>query len=538
MENNAIQKNKLMQMSHEELVDAHMALVAAQAESLIANQHLQERVDRLTEDINQMKALLFSSKSEKKKEEQVDGQVSMLFNEAEATVDREDLEEQVTIKEHTRSVKKPGKKEADLSKLPKEIVTHSIPEDRLKEIFPGGWKQLPDEIYTNVEYIPAKYIAKEHHIEIYCSKNDDRIVRANHPEELLDGSIVTPSLLAGIMDGKYVNALPLYRMEQDFERNKIPISRQNMAGWIIKCTERYLSLLYDRMKVELLNHSVVHADETPLLVSKDGRPSGSKSYMWVYRSNVLDDKPVVIYEYQKTRKADHPKEFLKGFEGTLVTDGYEVYHKLARERSDEISVAGCWVHLKRRYTDAIKAMGKAGSDTVAGTLSGQAIEKIREIFHKDNELNKLDGKTRLERRKEEIKPLVDAFFTWVKKHRSDVTRKSACGRAFTYTVEQEQYLRTFLDDGGVPMDNNAAERAIRPFCIGKKNWVMSDTIHGAESSAIVYSITETAKANDLRPYEYLKHLLAEIPQHMDDTDFHFLDSLLPWSEDLPKECRG
>ena len=144
MENNAIQKNKLMQMSHEELVDAHMALVAAQAESLIANQHLQERIDRLTEDINQMKALLFSSKSEKKKEEQVDGQVSMLFNEAEATADREDLEEQVTIKEHTRSVKKPGKKEADLSKLPKEIVTHSIPEDRLKEIFPGLFQHHHD----------------------------------------------------------------------------------------------------------------------------------------------------------------------------------------------------------------------------------------------------------------------------------------------------------------------------------------------------------------------------------------------------------
>lgn len=524
MENTVQTREKLMQMSHEELVTAYI-------DSLETNQRQQEQ-------INWLKAAIFSSKSEKKKAEEVDGQISMVFNEAEVSASNDDIEEQITIKEHTRSVKRPGKKEADLSKLPKEIVTHSIPEEKLKEIFPGGWKQLPDEIYTNVEYIPAKYIAREHHIEVYCAKNEDRIIRADRPKELLDGSIVTPSLLAGIMDGKYVNALPLYRMEQDFERNRIPISRQNMAGWIIKTTERYLSLLYDRMKVELLDHSVVHADETPLFVSKDGRPSGSKSYMWVYRSNVLDDKPVVVYEYQKTRKADHPKEFLKGFEGTLVTDGYEVYHKLARERSDEIRVAGCWVHLKRKYTDAIKAMGKTGSSTPAGTLSGQAIEKIQEIFHKDNELNKLDSKTRLKRRKEEIEPLVDEFFAWVNEHRSDVTRKSACGRAFTYTVEQERYLRTFLDDGDVPMDNNAAERAIRPFCIGKKNWVMSDTIHGAESSAIVYSITETAKANDLKPYEYLKHLLTRIPQHMDDTDLGFLDSMLPWSEDLPEECRG
>lgn len=537
MENMAQTREKLMHMSHEELVAAYMELIAAQAESLSANQLLQERIDRLTEDINQMKALLFSSKSEKKKVDEVDGQISMQFNEAESTAVSEDLEEQIMIKEHTRSVKKPGKKEADLSRLPKEIVTHSIPEEKLKEIFPNGWKKLPDEIYTNVEYIPAKYIAKEHHIEIYSAKNEDRIVRADHPKELLSGSIVTPSLLAGIMDGKYVNALPLYRMEQDFERKKIPITRQNMAGWIIKCTERYLSLLYDRMKAELLDHSVVHADETPLLVSKDGRAAGSKSYMWVYRSNVLDDRPVVVYEYQKTRKADHPKEFLKGFEGTLVTDGYEVYHKLARERTGEISVAGCWVHLKRKYTDAIKAMGKAGSGTPAGTLSGQAIEKIQEIFHKDNELNKLDSETRLKRRKEQIEPLIDAFFEWVKEHRGDVTRKSACGRAFTYTMEQEEYLRTFLSDGDVPMDNNAAERAIRPFCIGKKNWVMSDTIHGAESSAIVYSITETAKANDLKPFEYLQHLLREIPRHMDEPDMTFIHDLLPWSEKIPDECR-
>ena len=221
-----------------------------------------------------------------------------------------------------------------------------------------------------------------------------------------------------------------------------------------------------------------------------------------------------------------------------MTDGYEVYHKLARERDGEIRIAGCWVHLKRKYTDAVKAMGKAGADTAAGTLAGQGIEKIREIFHEDNKLNELDAESRLERRKEEILPLVDGFFAWVKKHRDDVTRRSVTGKAFTYTIEQEVYLRTFLESGEVPMDNNAAERAIRPFCIGKKNWVMCDTIHGAEDSAIVYSLTETAKANSLKPYEYLKHLLTVIPQHMDDPDQTFLDDLMPWSDALPSECRN
>lgn len=524
MENKAATKEKLMQMSHEELVHAYM-------ESL-------EESQRKQEEINQLKAMLFSVKSEKRKPEEIDGQISMQFNEAETFVSEKEHEEQITIKEHTRSVKKTGKKAEDLSKLPKEIVTHSIPEEELKEIFPDGWKRLPDEVYTNVEYIPAKFIAKEHHIEVYSAKNEDRIVRADHPKELLAGSIATPSLVAGIMNGKYVNALPLYRMEQEFERNGIPVSRQNMSGWIIKTTERYLSLMYDRMRQELLCHRVVHADETPLLVSKDGRTAGTKSYMWVYRSNVLDQEPVVLYEYQKTRKADHPKEFLKGFKGVLVTDGYEAYHKLARERAGEITAAGCWVHLKRKYTDAVKAMGKAGADTAAGTLSGQAIEKIRVIFHRENELDGLNSEERLRRRKSEIEPLVSGFFAWVREHRSEVTRKSAVGKAFTYSLEQETYLKTFLDDGDVPMDNNAAERAIRPFCIGKKNWVMCDTIHGAESSAVVYSLTETAKANGLKPFEYLQYLLATILLHMEDKDLEFLDRLLPWSDHIPDECRN
>ena len=436
METERLSRQQLNEMDHEELVEAYMAF-----QSRVRDQ--EEKIDLLTQELNHMKAMMFGRKSEKKPDNTTDDQIRFEFNEIESIPAEEDTEE-VTVKGHTRKVKRAGKKKEDLSKLPKQVITHSIPEDKLKEEFPDGWNRLPDEVYTNVVYIPAQYIAMEHHIEVYCGKKEDRILRAEHPKELFDGSIATPSLLAGIMNGKYVNATPLYRMEQEFMRNDVPISRQNMAGWVNKAAERYLSLIYDRLKAEMLSHRVVHADETPLLVTKDGRPAGSRSYMWVYRSNILD---------------------------------------------------------------------------------------------KDNELEQLTSQERLEARKKDIKPLVDAFFAWVKEHRDDVTRKSNTGKAFTYTIEQEQYLRTFLRDGDVPMDNNAAERAIRPFCIGKKNWVMCDTIHGAENSAIVYSLTETAKANDLRPYEYLKYLLTEILQHMDDTDLTFLDELLPWSDALPDACR-
>lgn len=532
MEISRFSKEQLNKLDKEQLIE----LLTKQQEEA---EKQQEQIDILTQELNQIRAMLFARKSEKQTEPDPD-QLQMEFNEAESLSTNAAFEEneELTIQEHTRKVKKAGKRKADLSKLPKEIVTHSIDEEKLKEIFPDGYKKLPDEVYSNVEYQPAKYIVKEHHIEIYADKKDDRIVRADHPAELLRSSIATPSLVAGIMNGKYVNALPLYRIEQEYERNDVPISRQTMANWVIKTTERYLSLIYEHLKEKLLSHSVLHADETPVIVNKDGRPAGAKSSMWVYRSNVLDTEPVVIYEYQKTRKAEHPKEFLKGFTGVLVTDGYEVYHKLARERADEITVSGCWVHLKRKYTDAIKAMGKSGADTIAGTLAGHAIEMISKIFHIDNNLDHLDEKSRLKARKESIEPLVDEFFAWIRVHKNDVTRKSATGKAFSYSLEQEPYLREFLKNGNVPMDNNAAERAIRPFCIGKKNWVMCDTVNGAKDSAIVYSLTETAKANGLKPYEYLKHLLTEIPKNIDESDPSFLDELLPWSKDLPEECRS
>ena len=149
----------------------------------------------------------------------------------------------------------------------------------------------------------------------------------------------------------------------------------------------------------------------------------------------------------------------------------------------------------------------------------------------------MTSEKRLQIRKKELKPLVDEFFAWLQEHRRDVTLKSLTGKAMTYALNQEEYLRVFLNDGDVPMENNAAERAIRPFCIGKKNWGMSDTIHGAEASGIVYSIVETAKTNNLKPYEYMRYLLTMIPQHMNDTSLDFLDDLMPWSDKLPEECR-
>jgi transposase len=531
MKNEIFSREELNNMDKDQLVekilDSQNKLVESQA-----------KIDILTGELNHAKAMLFGRRSEKADPE--NEQISFEFNEAELYASEIEAEEtkEITVGGHTRKVKVKGKKELDLSKLPKRTEPPcTISEEKLKEIFPEGWKELPDEIHRHVEYEPAKYICVEKAVKVYASKKNDRIVRADHPADLLPNSIASASLVSGVMNGKYVNAAPLYRIEQEFERNEIPISRQTMSSWIMKCAERYLSLLYDRLIIYLRMGIVIHADETPVLVTKDGRKAGTKSYMWVYRSSAFDENAVVIYEYQKTRKKEHPKEFLKDFSGTIVTDGYQSYHGLAKESDGRIRVAGCWIHALRKYKDAIKSMDKAGQNTAAGTLAAKAIEMIQDMMHKDNQMNDLSPAERYDQRNEKIAPLVDEYFEWVKQHRPEVTRKSKTGTAFTYSLDQEQYLREFLTDGNIPMENNAAERAIRPFTIGRKNWVMCDTIHGAEDSAIIYSITETAKANELKPYEYLKHLLTEIPKHMEDTELEFLEELLPWSDKLPAECR-
>ena len=271
-----------------------------------------------------------------------------------------------------------------------------------------------------------------------------------------------------------------------------------------------------------------------MLVNKDGRPAGSKSYMWVYRTGrMYTERQIVLYEYQKTRNASHPREFLKDFNGVCVTDGYQVYHTIEGERED-LRIAGCWSHARRRFDEAVKALPKQKQKDSRAYL---ALTMIQAIYQEEKQLKDLTAGERKDRRQLSVKPMVEAYFTWVRENLPKVPPKSKTWEGFNYSLNQEKYLKVFLDDGEVPMDNNAAEQSIRGFCIGKKNWVMIDTIAGAKASAIIYSIAETAKANNLKPYDYFEYLLTEIPKHLDDTDRSFLDDLLPWSPSLPANCR-
>ena len=360
------------------------------------------------------------------------------------------------------------------------------------------------------------------------------MVKAPHPKSLLHGSPVSSTLAAAIINSKYVNAVPLYRSEKEFERYGVSINRKNMAHWMIRLSEEYLSLLYDYLHQKLYEYHVIQADETPCLVTKDGRPAGSKSWMWVYRSGHLYQKEqIVLYEYQKTRNTSHPREFLKDYSGICLTDGYQVYHSLEKEKED-LTIAGCWVHCRRRFVEALKVIPKEARSKSNAYL---VMKQIQAIYREEGKLQDLTAEERLQQRQVVVKPLVDALFAYLKKTHIEVSPKSKLGDAYGYTLNQEKYLRVFLADGEVPIDNNAAERAIRGFCIGKKNWQAIDTVSGAKASAIIYSIAETAKANNLKPYEYFEYLLSVIPEHMEDKDMKFLEELLPWSKSLPENIR-
>ena len=510
-----------------------------QLEALTKELHASnEKMQLLMEQVILGKQNRFGRSSEKMDDtnqisfREVDGSI-VFFNEAEAVSDLSVSEPEDLELRSPKQSKRKGKKEADLSGLPIRRIGHYLSETELEEEFgEKGWKQLPDAISRKYHFVPAKVEVEEHHIGVYASKTDEHMVKADHPKSLLHGNLVSPSLAAAIINGKYVNAVPLYRLEQEFRRYGLQITRQHMANWCIRLGEEYLSVLYDHLHEELYSYHVIQADETPVLVNHDGRKAGSKSWMWVYRSGHLyHNRQIVLYEYQQTRNASHPREFLKGYDGICVTDGYQVYHTLEKEL-EELTIAGCWVHCRRRFDEALKLINKSHQKESGAFL---LMKQIQAIYREEGKLNSLSSDERLKQRQAVIKPLVDAFFAYLKNIK--VSRKDKFGDAVGYALNQEKYLRVFLTDGDVPIDNNASERAIRGFCIGKKNWQMIDTINGAKASAIIYSIVETAKANNLKPFDYVQYLLEEIPQHMDDTDCSFIEELLPWSEKLPAEIR-
>lgn len=472
------------------------------------------------------------------------GQLS-LFNEVEAAADEKAAEPVLTGK--TSGKKQKRKRQQDLSKLPRTVVPHELSDAELKEVFgTNKWTRLADEVYCKVEYHPAWQEVLEHHVAVYAGKKKDSdertVVRGEHSVELIEKSIATPSLVAAVMNAKYVNAMPLYRIEQEFQRQDLNISRQNMANWVILSADRCLVKMYDLLHKKLCQERVIQGDETTVKVVKDGRSAGSNSYMHVFRTGEFrTGTPIILYKYAPNRGHDVAAAFLTDFSGYLETDAFSGYKALERE-NPRIHACFCWAHARRDFANAIKALQPEEKTLAKGSVAETALEKIAEIYRIENELKTLTPEERLSRRQMDIAPLVEDYFAWVKQESTKPVLSEYTTKGLHYSLNQEQQLRMFLTDGEIPIDNSATERAIRPFTVGRANWHLIDTPKGAEASAIVYSLVETAKANNLKPYEYLELLLQEISLHLysgkyDPDDDTYLENLLPWAEALPRKCR-
>ena len=506
---------------------------------------LNQNIEKLIEQVRLANSYRFGKHTETLKS--IDGQLSF-FDEAEAAYDASVPEPSADeILPTKRSQKKKGKRDLDLKDFPVEILPpYHVSKEELDAFYgDGNWRQIPSEIYKRLRYEPASWTVEVHTVEVYVGTDgdhQDEFIRGERPKDLLRNSIVTPSLLAAILNVKYVNSSALHRIEQEFERNGVKISRQTMSNWIIKCADRYFAPFVERMKSELLSLHVTQSDETPTQVIAGSDHPNSKCYMWVHRSGELyKERPIVIYEYQKGRDHHKPLDFYRDYKGILVTDSLQQYHVLER-KLPEVTNANCWAHARRDFADAVKAADKKDPQAVKQSVAYQALQKIAGFYNIDTELKGLSSEERLQKRQEVIRPMVEEFFAWVKQQAAEcaVPPKSKTAQGLNFLINQEKYLKVFLEDGDVPIDNSASERAIRTFCIGKKNWMFHNTANGANASALVYSISETAKLNNLRPYYYFKYILTELPKRCDkqgNIDPAELNDLMPWSSELPDECR-
>ena len=507
---------------------------------------MNENIEKLIEQVRLANQHRFGRHTETM--ESIEGQLSF-FDEADALYNplAQELDVDDVLPRKVKKKKAKGQREEDLKDFPEDIIpTHTVSKEVLDAFYgEGNWRQLPSETYKRLRHEPESWTVEVHTVDVFVGTDgahQDEFMRGDRPKDLFRGSIATPSLLASILNVKYVNSAPLHRIEQEFSRNGVNISKQTMSNWIIGSSQRYFAPLVECMKQELLKLPVTQSDETPTQVIRDDRNPGSKSYMWVHRSGeFFVERPIVIYEYQKGRNHELPLAFYQDYEGLLVTDGLSQYH-LVEKKLPKLINANCWAHARRDYADAIKIADKANPDTVRRSVAYQALSRISQIYKLEGALKDLSAKERLRERQITIKPLVEEYFAWVKAQLENTTvpPKGKTAEGLKYSINQEKYLKVFLTDGNVPIDNSASERAIRTFCIGKKNWMFHDSIQGAQASAIIYSISETAKLNNLRPYYYFKHLLTELPKLCDKKGNIVsakLEHLLPWAKELPAECR-
>ncbi|WP_455230120.1 IS66 family transposase [Geopseudomonas aromaticivorans] len=476
---------------------------------------LQSKVARLQEENSLLRQRLFGSKSEQT-QDAATPQLA-LFNEAESVAEL--LTDDAAEETVAPSTPRRGKRKPLPAELPRVEVVHELPEHELTCGCGCRRQAIGEEVSEQLEIVPMQIRVIKHVRKVYaCQGCESAPVTADKPAQLIEKSLASPSVLAMLLTTKYVDGLPLHRFEKVLARHGIDLPRQTLARWVIQCGEQLQPLL-NLLRDQLLSSPVIHCDETRVQVLKEpGREPSSQSWMWV-QTGGPPDRPVVLFDYTTSRAQDVPLRLLEDYRGYLMTDDYAGYNAVAAQ--PDIERLGCWAHARRKFVEAQKVQprGKTGRADAALSL-------INRLYAIERELKDVSDEQCYLGRQQRSLPILEQLKAWLDKTQPQVTAQNALGKAVNYLASNWHKLERYIEAGYLPIDNNAAERAIRPFVIGRKNWLFSDTPKGATASAQLYSLVETAKVNGQEPYAWLRHVLERLPQARSVEDY---EALLPWS---------
>ena len=498
------------------------------------------------------------------------GEDNAIFNEIEIMAPHANTEKELDIPEDKKQTTNKTKfKKKKLSLISEDLLSLNLPvetlylddieKDSICPICKATMKVIGEEVVTRkLKYLPAKWSIEEVRRRTYkcleCeSKNRKALYKPNTPEALLPHSVVSPSVLSHVVTQKFVSGLPFYRQEQMMVSNGIPLTRNILTSWCMKVFENQLAPLCDLIKGELLtNNHYIHADETRIeVLNSEGCKKPKQAYMWVYTTTKWNSKSIRFFEYANGRGGKFPKEFLKDYQGYLHTDCYGGYNDLEDseqtpkysppKNNKKIKRCLCLVHLRRYFVDALEGKNKGKlEDSLNNKLALKAISMLDRVFANEREYKALTAEERQKARLENTKPILEEFFEWC----INVEASNAClpkgklGKAYNYALKGKEDFMTFLKDGNCDVSNNTVENAIRPFVIGRKNYLFHITDNGAKVSAGYYSLVETAKANGLAPQRYLEWILEKLPSIRPKTGNKALEELLPWSESVPTSCKA
>lgn len=506
-------------------------LFAAQRDKLKTNE---EKIF-LADEVAILRKKLFGKSSEKSAKRKPDNQV---FDEAKASPKDlsdddvivqnageklEDSAAKITVKEATRLARKKGRKPIPAQYFREDII-HDLSETDKICTCGMHMKNIGEDVAEQLDVIPAKIYVKRHKRQKYaCKKCQEGVKIAPVQTQAIAKCMAAPGLLAHVAIMKFDDHLPLFRQSEIWARLGVDISRQTLSAWVLKMGSA-LEVIAKHLQKHIVKSRYIKADETTAQVLKTpGKNNKSKSYVWTYLTG-NHAQPAVVYDYQQTRHGQFAQDFLTGFKGVLQTDGYSGYHCITKESS--VKAMGCWAHARRKFYDVWQLAKTEG-------IASKSVKIIGQLYGIEREIKDLTSAEKYAIRQKKSKPILEAFHVYLQEIKPHVQPKGMLDMAVGYTLNQWNSLIYYLKDGAVNIDNNAAERQIRPFAIGRKNWMFMGSPDGAKAGAILYSLIETAKLNDVNPEGYLKFLL----EHYIDKDAtqEFLENLMPWNAKIPDD---